>query len=142
MMKRRLLVSLSLLGFLFFCTGCQATSSALRSATSNPSSQPSLMGGVSALIKMLGGNAAAKAKAKSQLMSMGASAVPALVKALTGSDKATKLGALDVLGSMGSKASGAKAEVGKLRSSSDSSISSAAKSAWSKISGKPTSNPS
>ncbi|TNE45188.1 MAG: HEAT repeat domain-containing protein [Deltaproteobacteria bacterium] len=142
MMKRRLLVILSLVGFLFLCTGCQATSNALRSATSNPSSQPSMMGGVSALIKMLGGDADAKTKAKSQLLKMGASAVPALVKALTGSDKATKLGALDVLGSMGPKASSAKAEVGKLRSSSDSTISTAAKAAWNRISGGPTSNPS
>lgn len=140
-MTRRLLVGLSLLSLLALGTGCTAASNALRS-TSNPSSQPSLMGGVSALIKMLGGDSAAKAQAKSKLLSMGASVVPSLIKGLTGSTKSTKLGILDVLGSMGSKASSAKGEVGKLRNNKDSAISAAAKSAWSKISGPPTSNPS
>ena len=73
-----------------------------------------------------------------KIVSMGKTAVPALVGVLKSDDKPAevKKGALETLGKMGSTASPAKDEVQKMTQSSDPGIKEAATNALQKITGK------
>ncbi len=145
-MKSKWITLISILGIAVLSTACQSSSSAIKTAGSTSTSKPSLLstgvGGASALIKMLTGDAAAKSKAKSQLLQLGVKALPALMSALKGGTNATKKEALDVVGSMGSKASSAKPVVKDLTKSKDKGVANAAMNALKKLGGAATSNPS
>ncbi len=128
-------------------TGCpgtnsvvKKTSSAAKVAAGSTSKQATsmasntLMSTASSLIKGLSSDGDKKKSSVNGLVAMGAKVVPALINALKGGKKKTKLGVLEVLGKLGSKAVGAKAAVNQTAKDGDKDLQVAAKQTLGKIS--------